>query len=79
MTNETGLNGNTSATPFDWSRCGSILVVTRGAPRDSLNLRVPSDLKRQIEENAAQSGISINAAACLLLLEGLRAEERRRR
>lgn len=55
------------------------MVVVRGAPRESLNLRVPPELKRQIEEHAAQSGVSINAAACLLLAEGLRTEERRRK
>lgn len=58
---------------------GSILVVIRGASRESLNLRVPPALKRQVEEYAEQAGISINAAACLLLGEGLRAEDRRRK
>jgi hypothetical protein len=57
---------------------GSVLVVIRGAPRESLNLRIPPELKRRIEGYAAQAGISINAAACLLLAEGLRAEGRRR-
>jgi predicted HicB family RNase H-like nuclease len=54
------------------------LVVVRGAPRESLNLRVSPELKRQIEEYAAQTGISINAAACVLLAEGLRAGRRKR-
>jgi len=53
--------------------------VVRGAHRESLNLRVPPELKRQIEEYAAQAGISINAAACVLLAEGLRTERRRRK
>jgi len=34
-------------------------------------------LKRQIEAYADAAGISINAAACLLLAEGLRTERRR--
>lgn len=52
--------------------------MVKGALRASLNLRVPPELKRRIEEYATQAGISINAAACVLLAEGLRAEERRR-
>ncbi|MFI0372795.1 toxin-antitoxin system HicB family antitoxin [Actinomadura sp. 1N219] len=55
------------------------MVVARGAPRESLNLRVPPALKRRIEEYAEEAGVSINAAACLLLGEGLRTEDRRRR
>lgn len=54
------------------------MVVTRGMPRESLNLRVDPELKRRIEEYARQRGISINAAAAVLLDEGLRAERRRR-
>ncbi|GHH62613.1 hypothetical protein GCM10017673_02140 [Streptosporangium violaceochromogenes] len=54
------------------------MVVVRGAPRESLNLRVSPELKRKIEEYAARTGISINAAACVLLAEGLRAERRKR-
>src|SRR5512147_2825543 len=61
------------------SRSGSILVVARGDRRESLNLRVSPDLKRQIEAYAERVGISINAAACVLLAEGLRAERRRER
>ncbi|WP_344270793.1 toxin-antitoxin system HicB family antitoxin [Actinomadura napierensis] len=52
--------------------------MIRGVARESLNLRVPPALKRRIEQYAEQSGISINAAACMLLDEGLRSEERRR-
>ncbi|MGW1745741.1 toxin-antitoxin system HicB family antitoxin [Streptomyces sp. NPDC002092] len=52
--------------------------MARGDRRESLNLRVPPDLKRQVEEHADQAGISINAAACILLAEGLRAERRRK-
>jgi predicted HicB family RNase H-like nuclease len=55
------------------------LVVARGDRRESLNLRVPPELKRQVEEFADAAGISINAAACILLAEGLRAERRRTR
>jgi predicted HicB family RNase H-like nuclease len=61
------------------SNCGSILVVARGDVRESLNLRVPPDLKRQVEAYAQLKGISVNAAACVLAAEGVRAEERRRR
>jgi predicted HicB family RNase H-like nuclease len=55
------------------------LVVVRGAVRESLNLRVPPELKRQVEEYAKVKGVSVNAAATLLLAEGIRAEGRRRR
>ncbi|GAB3713801.1 hypothetical protein GCM10028793_49540 [Nocardiopsis oceani] len=58
---------------------GSIVVVSERASRESLNLRVPPDLKRNIEAHAERMGISINAAACVLLTEGLRAERRRDR
>ena len=54
------------------------MVVIRGAPRESLNLRVSPELKRQVEEYAKLKGISINAAAILLLDAGVRAERRRR-
>lgn len=55
-----------------------MMVVAKGAPRESLNLRVAPELKRQIEAYAARTGISVNAAAAVLLAEGLRAERRRR-
>ncbi len=61
------------------SHCGSIMVVTRGEPRESLNLRVPPALKRQVEEYAERAGISVNAAACVLLTEALVIERRRNR
>lgn len=57
---------------------GSILVVVKGAPRESLNLRVPPELKAEVEAYAEVKGVSINAAAILLLAEGLRVERRRR-
>jgi predicted HicB family RNase H-like nuclease len=60
------------------SHCGSIVVVT-DAPRESLNLRVPPTLKRQVEAYAKRAGISVNAAVCVLLAEALRAERRRDR
>jgi predicted HicB family RNase H-like nuclease len=41
-------------------------------PRESLNLRVPPDLKRQVEAHAREFGISVNAAACVLLVVALR-------
>lgn len=53
------------------------MVVVRGAPRESLNLRVPPELKQQVEEYAEVKGVSTNAAAILLLAEGLRVERRR--
>jgi len=55
-----------------------MLVVVRGAFRESLNLRVAPELKRQIEAYAQRVGISVNAAACVLLAEGVRAEGRKR-
>jgi predicted HicB family RNase H-like nuclease len=54
------------------------LVVVRGVARESLNLRVPPELKRQIEALAEAKGISINAVAILLLGDALRAERRKR-
>ncbi|MGW7410619.1 toxin-antitoxin system HicB family antitoxin [Streptomyces sp. NPDC054833] len=53
--------------------------MARGDRRESLNLRVSPDLKRRIEAYAERVGISINAAACVLLAEGLRTEQRRER
>ena len=46
-------------------------------PREPLYLRVRPGLKRQVEEYARQSGISVNAAACILLAESLRTAQRR--
>jgi predicted HicB family RNase H-like nuclease len=54
-----------------------MLRMARGTPRESLNLRVSPDLKRQIEAYAQRVGISVNAAACVLLAEALREERRR--
>ncbi|MGP4088170.1 hypothetical protein [Streptomyces sp. KR55] len=50
-----------------------------GDRRESLNLRVPPDVKRQVEEYARGAGISLNAAACVLLADALRRERRRQR
>lgn len=44
----------------------------------SLNLRVAPEIKQQVEEYAQRAGISINAAASVLLAEALRAERRKR-
>jgi len=63
---------------FLLSQNGSIMVVIAGAPRESLNLRVPPELKQKIEAYAQAAGVSINAAACLLLAEALRIEGRKR-
>jgi predicted HicB family RNase H-like nuclease len=56
-----------------------MLVVVRGDPRVSLNLRVAPEIKQQVEAYAQRAGISINAAASVLLAEALRAERRRKR
>ncbi|WP_417198232.1 toxin-antitoxin system HicB family antitoxin [Streptomyces stelliscabiei] len=53
--------------------------MARGDRRESLNLRVAPELKRRIEAYAERVGISINAAACVLLADGLRAERKRER
>jgi hypothetical protein len=45
--------------------------------KESLNLRVTPALKRQVEEYARGLGISVTAAASVLLAEGLRAERRK--
>jgi predicted HicB family RNase H-like nuclease len=51
--------------------------MVRGEPRESLNLRVSPELKRQIEGYADANGVSINAAASVLLTKALKAERRR--
>lgn len=56
---------------------GSMMVVPRGDPVESLNLRVSPDIKRQVVAYAYRMGISINAAAAVLLAKGLSAEDRR--
>lgn len=43
-----------------------------------MNLRVGSEVKRQVVEYAQKAGLSINAAAIVLLIEGLRAERGKR-
>jgi predicted HicB family RNase H-like nuclease len=53
------------------------MVVIRGAPRESLNLRVSPEIKRQVEACAEENGVSINAAACVLLTKALRAERKK--
>lgn len=62
--------------PPSWFRCGSILVVPNER-RESLNLRVIPEVKRQVVEYADHMGISINAAAILLITEGARAQRDR--
>jgi predicted HicB family RNase H-like nuclease len=59
------------------SQCG--IVVSMAEARESLNLRVPPDIKRQVEAYAERAGISVNAAACVILTEALREERRRDR
>ena len=46
--------------------------------RVELRLRVPADVKTQIEKYAANLGVPINTAAILILNEGLRHEHERR-
>ncbi|MFE3327124.1 hypothetical protein [Streptomyces sp. NPDC059176] len=53
--------------------------MARGDRRESLNLRVPPDVKRRFEVRAERVDTSINVAVCVLLPEGLRAERRRER
>lgn len=49
---------------------GSIMVVIRGAPKESLNLRVSPETKRTVEAYAEEIGLSINAAAIVLINKG---------
>ena len=56
-----------------------MMVVARGDPRVSLNLRVSPDIKRQVEEYAQRAGVSVNAAASVLLAAALRADRGKRR
>lgn len=65
--------------PFSVENLGPTrsLKPARKAVRESLNLRGPGDLKRRVEAYAKRTGISVNAAACMLLAAGLRAERRR--
>jgi predicted HicB family RNase H-like nuclease len=60
-----------------WSQCG--IVAGMAEARESMNLRVPPALKRQVEAYAERAGISVNAAACVLLTEALRTDQRRDR
>jgi antitoxin component of RelBE/YafQ-DinJ toxin-antitoxin module len=45
--------------------------------RDHLHLRVSPDLKRQVQDYAAQFGIPTNTAAILLITQALRTTERK--
>jgi hypothetical protein len=47
--------------------------------RESINLKVSAELKRQVVEYAAEFGISTNAATAILITEGLRAVRRQRK
>lgn len=48
-------------------------------PSQQKKLRLPSDLEALVQEHAERLGVSFNAAAIVLLREGLRAEARRTR
>lgn len=48
-----------------------------GGQREVLYLRIPEDLKRQVDAYATQRGMPVNAAGIVLLTEGLRAERKR--
>lgn len=50
--------------------------MTRGQARESLNLRVPPGIKRAVEDYAERNGVSINAAASVLLGKALAVERR---
>jgi hypothetical protein len=52
--------------------------VTRGSPKTSLHVQIPTDLKRQVVDYATQTGISQAAATTLLLAAGLRAARTRK-
>lgn len=52
--------------------------MTRGLPKASLNVKIPADLKRQVDDYADQNGISQAATVTLLLAAGLRADRRKR-
>lgn len=39
--------------------------------RITLNLRVPAELKKKIDDYARHYGITLNAAACILLTKAL--------
>ena len=46
-------------------------------PREDLHLRAPAELKRRIEAYAAERGLTVNAAALILLRGALDREGRR--
>lgn len=58
------------------SKNGSISVVPKDN-RESLNLRVTSELKQHVADHAEELGISLNAAAILLITEGVKAKRGR--
>lgn len=58
---------------------GSMMVVIRGAERQSLNLRVSPDIKHGVEAYAEANGISINAAASVLLTQALKSLPREKK
>lgn len=56
-----------------------MMVVIRGAERQSLNLRVSPDIKHGVEAYAEANGISINAAASVLLTQALKSLPREKK
>jgi hypothetical protein len=52
--------------------------MTENPDREHLHLRVSPDIKRQVQDYAAQLGIPTNTAAILLIAEALRTTAERR-
>jgi len=42
-----------------------------------VNTRMPPELKRQLEEYAKRRGMSVNAAVCGFVIDGLKTDKRR--
>lgn len=65
--------------PQECYQSGSVLVVTKKQSREkeSLNLRVPPELKQRVVEYANQNDLSYNKAACILLGKGLQTAARK--
>lgn len=47
------------------------------APRETIFLRAPAELKQRLEVYAGRAGVPVNAAAVLLLADALRLAERK--
>ena len=49
--------------------------MAKGDLKEPLNLRLSPNLKRKVEDYAARTGISLNAAASILIDKGLTSEK----